>query len=115
MKKYYFLIMIVLGFISCKKEMSYTTTTPTTTEVDVYVAGWEFNWVVNVAKYWKNGEAIALGDGINGSEANSIVVVGSDVYVAGESTNSGFRAATYWKNGQAIALSDGTVATSIAL
>ena len=43
-------------------------------EVDVYVAGKEYNGSVAVAKYWKNGKPIVLGDGVNWSTANSIAV-----------------------------------------
>ena len=44
---------------------------------DVYVAGTEYNGSNGggVAKYWKDGEAIALSDGTKDASANSIVVV----------------------------------------
>ena len=70
MKKTYFLIMIVLGFCYCQKEISHKVVS---TEVDVYVAGFEDNSSgVSVAKYWKNGQAIALTDGTR--QANLLVI-----------------------------------------
>ena len=54
MKKTYFLILIVLVFFSCKKN----TDSASTAQVDVYVAGWEFNGTSIVAKYWKNGQSV---------------------------------------------------------
>lgn len=70
MKKYYFLIMIVLGFCSFKKEKSDTVAGPA--EVDVYVAGAQSNGYHNVAKYWKNGQAISLTDATESAGAYSI-------------------------------------------
>jgi hypothetical protein len=95
MKKNYFLIMIVLGFCSCQKELSHEVVSPA--EVDVYVAGYEFDGTNFSAKYWKNGSPVSLPDGF---EASSIAVVGSDVYVAGDDK--------YWKNGRPVTLSDGS-------
>jgi hypothetical protein len=68
---------------------------------DVYVAGSENN----VAKYWKNGQAITLP---GGTSASSIAIVGSDVYVAGYEYNGSVSVAKYGKNGVAIPLTDGT-------
>jgi hypothetical protein len=42
---------------------------------NVYVAGYEYNGTERVAKYWKNGQAVALTDGTNGAGATSIFVV----------------------------------------
>jgi len=42
---------------------------------DVYVAGYEDNGSVSVAKYWKNGHAVSLTDGTKNAHAESIVVV----------------------------------------
>ena len=108
MKKNYFLIMIVLVLFSCKKEGSDTPATPAPKEVNVYVSGSEGQDTVLVAKYWKNGQAIALSDGTNDAWVASIAVAGSNVYVAGTVKNGTFYEAKYWKNGQAIALTNGT-------
>src|SRR5205814_3244510 len=110
MKKNYFLIMIVLGFFSCQKEGPQTGASPA--EVDVYVAGKEYNGSIAIAKYWKNGQAITLGNGVNWSTANSIAVVGSDVYVAGTEVIGPYKQIDkYWKNRQAIALTNGSKIT----
>ena len=39
---------------------------------DVYVASFENNGTVNVAKYWKNGSPVILGDASKYSEAYCI-------------------------------------------
>ena len=94
-------------------------------DVNIYVAGFEYNGSHRVAKYWKNGQPVSLTDGSREACANSIVVVGSDVYVAGfecdgDSVPSyddngnylgigGYvMVAKYWKNGNPVSLSDGT-------
>ena len=86
---------------------------------DVYVSGQEINRNngINVVKYWKNGQAIAVSDGITGitnTYGGPIAVVDDDVYMAGLE-GSGFvnGLATvvvikYWKNGQTIPLPGGT-------
>lgn len=73
-------------------------------QINVYVAGNEYNGSNEVATYWKNGNAVKLGDGTGSSEAASIVVSGEDVYIAGRDE----RIAMYWKNNQPIPLSDGS-------
>ena len=104
MKKIFLLILIIISVAaihSCKKDKSGEPgDTSTGSEVDVYVAGGDGV----VAKYWKNGQAVSLTDGI----ASSIAVVGSDVYVAGSEYNGSFWVAKYWKNGQETRLTDGT-------
>ena len=100
MKKPCFLILVVLVFCSCKKN----TDNASATQVDVYVAGWEFNGTSIVAKYWKNGEANALTNGPDWAWANSIDVVGSNVYVAGYEFNRLVNVAKYWKNTHRITL-----------
>ncbi|MBP6023792.1 hypothetical protein [Ferruginibacter sp.] len=68
---------------------------------DVYIAGNDLSGPKQIAKYWKNGVAVSLGDGIRNSAANGIAVKGTDVYVAGvilDTNNSSY--ATIWKNGQ---------------
>jgi len=73
---------------------------------DVYIAGyeWEEDKTELVAKYWKNGQPVALTDGTVYSYANSIFVDGNDVYVAGYVDGI----AKYWKNGQPVSLTDGS-------
>jgi hypothetical protein len=77
-------------------------------EVDVYVAGWESNETVQIAKLWMNGAAVALSDGTHGALAIAMAVSGGDVYVAGGVNAGGVDVATYWKNGVAVSLTDGT-------
>ncbi len=77
-------------------------------EADVYVAGWESNGTVQVAKVWKNGAAMALSDGTHGALATAVAGSGGDVYVAGGVNLGGADIATYWKNSAAVVLTDGT-------
>lgn len=71
----------------------------------VYAAGREGN----EAKYWKNGNAVALGKGSGGSDAKGMAIVGDDVHVVGYEVNSnGKYVARYWKNGVATDLTDGS-------
>jgi hypothetical protein len=80
---------------------------------DIYVAGTrnELAWSDYAAKYWKNGQAISLGDA---AAATSIAVSGGDVYVGGwqwmPSGPGAVAVAKYWKNGQPVSLTDGTKA-----
>ena len=129
MPKLNFLLLLCVFIGACSRDPSSTTSTPSVTPnappaptpiplppigdtsnptgVDVYVAGSEYNGSVSVAKYWKNGQAVALTDGTKNAVANSIVVVDSDVYVAGYETDISIKIAKYWKNGQAFTLADG--------
>lgn len=68
---------------------------------DVYVSGFEYNGSIGIAKYWKNGTAVVLGDGIRSSRANAIAIHNGDIYVAGEVAANGIVSdyATVWKNG----------------
>jgi len=121
MKKYYFLIMIVLGFCSCQKEMTYRSSTNTSTQVDVYVAGADSlsDWSVffystyGIPAYWKNGKPVYYTDGAYGysgiaAEATSIAVSGNDVYMTGYAKFCGsFSCHDYgmcWKNGISVSL-----------
>src|SRR5260221_13153088 len=99
MKRNYFIILLVLGFCSCQKEISHEVVNA---EVDVYVAGYEDG----EAKYWKNGNPVNLGTG----DASSIFVSGNDVFVCGLANGD----ATYWKNGNPVNLGSG-FPTSIAV
>ncbi|MCU0443482.1 MAG: hypothetical protein MUE85_01095 [Microscillaceae bacterium] len=84
---------------------------------DVYVAGNERSGFVRIAKYWKNGVAVALSD--ENSDALGIFVVGNDVYVSGYNVANSTVTVTarYWKNGQPITLgsSENCYATSIVV
>jgi len=70
---------------------------------DVYIAGTDMSGPKAIAKYWKNGVAVTLGDGVRHSKANSIAIKGTDVYVAGDVIGAADISdyATVWKNGQA--------------
>lgn len=67
-----------------------------------------------VAKYWRNGIAFDLTDGVFDAKANKVLVAGSDVYIVGHDG----RKAVLWKNGTRQCLTDGTdvaTATDIAV
>ncbi len=84
---------------------------------NTYVAGWESNVVFpddflnyrHVAKFWKNGVAISLGDENFNSEATSIFVEGENVYVCGFEDAR----ACYWKNGIRIPLTLNTRVSTV--
>ena len=102
----YLKVILMLTFLiavlfRCKKDES-TSLRPVK---DIYLAGYETDGTILIAKYWKNGTAFSLG--INSSYANGIVVSGTDVYIAGSEFNGKSIAAKYWKNGIAVALTDG--------
>jgi hypothetical protein len=99
-----FLLLIVSGFISCKKSGTSTDEKkeinppiPTVnSNVDVYVGG----RLGNYAAYWKNDEVHQVNSNDGPSYATAIAVQGNDVYLAGTSFNAlGEKIITYWKNG----------------
>jgi hypothetical protein len=71
---------------------------------DVYLAGYQIENLVPVAKFWKNGQAASLGDGATSSLASKVLVAGGNVYVAGQWG----RRAALWTNGVATLLTDGS-------
>ncbi len=79
---------------------------------DVYVAGKE----LGVAKYWKNGQAVALTNGQFDAEATDILVIGNDIYLTGSVANPDSRRnARYWKNGIVDSLMNSMAASSLAV
>jgi len=120
MKKILLIILVIsILLFGCQKEVSTElSNTNTSSQLDVYVAGYEEKGSYNVAKYWKNGQAVELTDGTRNAWTSSITVVGSDVYVAGGEEKTavpGDYNALYWKNGNPVTLSDDGDAISIAV
>src|SRR5688572_8120409 len=113
MKKIFLLILIIVSVAtihSCKKKYipAGPGITPISSEVDVYVAGFQNGKPC----YWKNGQAVTPTDE-NAGMPSSIAVMGSDVYVASTASRVASdpfdkSIAKYWKNGQIIALTDGS-------
>lgn len=67
----------------------------------MYMAGYDGN----TAKYWKNGVATNLTDGVSPSHTNALFIAGNDVYVAGSANGKG----TYWKNGTPVTVGASTL------
>lgn len=79
---------------------------------DVYAVGYEYIGSVSMAKLWKNGTPVVLGDGTTASSANSVFVTKGDVYVAFTEKQGNIFVAKYWKNGTITSLTDGTRSAS---
>jgi len=114
MNKIYFLLLVILFFFSCQKELSKeTSSTNTGQQVDVYVAGTDSAWNDNglfygISTYWKNGNPVNITQrtydyGPDAAAATAIAVSGTDVYVTGYQQSCGsYRcsdAGFFWKNG----------------
>jgi len=115
MKKLYFIILLVLGFYSCQKEIAYTSNINTNTQIDVYVAGADtvVSLGYGIPTYWKNGKPVYYKDGTvsysgTAAEATSIFVLGNDVFMTGYAQFCGpFRCnnhGMFWKNGISVNL-----------
>lgn len=78
--------------------------------IDIYLAGYESNGNLSIAKYWKNGTPKLLSDNNTPGVATSIFYSGSDLYVASREFegNSIGPVAKIWKNNMPTALTDGT-------
>ena len=87
MKKIFLLILVIISVAaihSCQKETSGEPgNTPTGSEVDVYVAGFELNSAgISVAKYGKNGQAVSLTDGTHDAYRTSPLITGSSLFIS---------------------------------
>ncbi|PIE78458.1 MAG: hypothetical protein CSA15_07695, partial [Candidatus Delongbacteria bacterium] len=98
------IIAVCVLFTACGSDDD-GSTSPTT---NVYVAGYEHNGTRNVAKYWKNGEEIALTDGSQNAYAYDITIDNGNVYVVGNESNGTNNVAKYWKNGTEVTLTNGS-------
>ncbi len=110
------LLCLLAGYLiflfSCKKNDKYNKKQ----EVDVYVAGHEFDNEPGHrnAVVWKNGEAEVLSAGNTLADASTVFVSGSDVYVAGydQIPNTTSYLGRLWKNGSNIIESASTESVS---
>jgi hypothetical protein len=73
----------ILILTSCQKHLPLIFKHGESGNDHVFVAGYESNGIVNIAKYWIDGQEIKLSDGTNNAKANSIFVSNNDVYIAG--------------------------------
>jgi hypothetical protein len=99
----------IIFFTSCQKVLPPIFKHGGSGNAQVFVAGYESNGSVNVAKCWIDGKEITLSDGTNEAKANSVYVSNNDVYIAGSDNG-----AVYWKNNKEIRLS-GDGASSIVV
>ena len=72
-----------------------------------YIAGYEGNNTMQIAKIWKDDVATNLTNGTKSADISSIFVKGTDVYTCGYEYGTK-PMAKYWKNGVATNLSDDT-------
>jgi hypothetical protein len=103
------ILLIVLAFLSCKKDTSVApngTTTPSTSlsnfDKNIYISGRSADKPV----YWNDGKMYELSNNNNKGSANGIFIDGNDVYISGVEyqDNSSSSSTKYWKNGVPIYL-----------
>ncbi|HPM30215.1 MAG TPA: hypothetical protein PLJ60_07740, partial [Chryseolinea sp.] len=91
-----------LLFGACEKEK-----VNPSSELNVFVSGYEYDGNKYIPKYWKNGTPVPLPTTSDGGEALSIFASGNDVYCSGVGmVKNG--TINIWKNGHETLLTDGT-------
>jgi Beta-propeller repeat len=113
MKKIVTLIIAIIGFISCDKELE--AETPPIDNRKIFIAGYEKNPLtdnLDRAKYWVNGTENLLTNGETASKANGIATIfntttGHQVHVAGYEYQNNVMTARVWRDKIALTMNTG--------